>query len=312
MPTNKRFIFFGTDTFVVPVLETLLTLPYECVGVVTAPDRKGRGSQIIPSPVKQCALKRGLKVFTPEKLKDFFDTYQGLAPDFAVIASYGKIISQKFIDATPLGILNIHPSLLPRHRGPSPVPATILAGDTMTGVAIMKIDAGVDTGDILAMEEHELSGTETTPQLLDELFIQGAQLLAKTLDSYLAGSLLPHEQPGEGATHSSMLQKDDGKLDFTESAEVVERKVRALNPWPGTFAQLSGQRIKILSVRLTEKLKKALTPGTIQQESDQLFVGTGTSPLEILELQKEGKTKQSAAEFIRGLQNKNDGLHFDL
>lgn len=299
---NKRFVFFGTDSFVVPVLEALLTLPYECVGVVTAPDKKGRKDQLIPSPIKSVAEAHGLAVFTPQKMKDFFDVYQNLRPDFAVVASYGKIIPQSFIDATPSGILNVHPSLLPRHRGPSPVPATILAGDTQTGVSIMKIDAGVDTGDLLAVETMSLAGTETTSKLLETLFVAGASLLKKILPMYLEGKLSLHPQEKEGATHSSMFSKSDGKINFLETAENIERKVRALNPWPGTYATLDGQTVKILSVRMTPSLKNDLAPGTIRAEKNKIFVATADGLMEILALQPEGKKRQTADEFLRGHQ----------
>lgn len=297
-----RFVFFGTDEFVVPVLSALLAMnEYECVGVVTAPDRKGRGSTKIPSPVKLFAEEKKVPVFTPEKLKDFFEIYTTeLHPDFAVIASYGKIISQKFIDATPKGILNIHPSLLPKHRGPSPVPATILSGDTETGVAIMNIDAGVDTGEILATERMSLSGDETTPLLLSKLFEKGAKMLVEVLPAYLNGTLTLTPQDHSQSTHTTMFAKEDGKLNFHESAEMLERKIRALNPWPGTFATLEGSNVKILKCRVASELKKELHPGTIATENSQFFVGTGTVPLEILELKPEGKTAQAASEFLRG------------
>ncbi len=297
-----RFVFFGTDSFVVPILSALLELKgHSCVGVITAPDRKGRGNKTVPSAVKVIANEKSLPVYTPEKLKDFFETYKTeLAPDFAVIASYGKIISQKYIDATPRGILNIHPSLLPRYRGPSPVPATILSGDTKTGVAIMKIDAGVDTGDILAIEEVPLSGFETSQELLHDLFAKGAKLLQKVLPEYLNGTLVPKPQDNSLANTSRMFSKEDGKLNFNEPAELLERKIRALNPWPSTYTHLEGQTVKITKARVAEGLKKELHPGTIATENSRFFVGTKTHPLEILEVKPEGKKLQSASEFLRG------------
>jgi methionyl-tRNA formyltransferase len=300
MSNTKRFIFFGTDSFVVPVLEALLTLPYECVGVVTAADRKGRGKKVIPSPVKVFGISHHLAVFTPEKLKDFYETFEKLTPDFCIIASYGKIIPQKFIDLPPFGILNIHPSLLPRHRGPSPVPATILAGDTKTGVAIMKIDAGVDTGELLDVQEFALTGTETTPQLLDSLFKIGATKLTSVLPQYLEGNLQPRSQATEGATHSTMFAKDQGKLDFNENVEILERKVRALNPWPGTFVTLNGQKLKVLRLEAQPGLKKDLLPGTITTENNTLEVAAKNGTVKITELQPEGKKPQKAEEFLRG------------
>lgn len=299
---NERFVFFGTDEFVVPVLEALFSLPYECVAVVTTPDKKGRKGEQIPSAIKRIAQTHGVDVFTPQKMKDFFETYKSLQPDFAVVASYGKIIPQSFIEATPKGILNIHPSLLPRHRGPSPVPATILAGDKKTGVAIMKIDAGVDTGDILDTAAIDLIGRETTPELLDLLFVKGADLLKKILPSYLSGKLTPRKQKATDATHSTFFSKEDGKIDFNDGAQMIERKVRALNPWPGTHAKLEGQMIKILSTHYEDSLKNDLTPGTIRAEKNKIFVATPDGLLEILTLQPEGKKPQTAEEFLRGHQ----------
>lgn len=299
---KKRFVFFGTDSFVVPVLSALVNLPeYECVGVITAPDRKGRGNKTIQSPVNVFAQESGLNVFTPEKLKDFFEVYtKDLRPDFAVIASYGKIISQKYIDATPKGIINIHPSLLPKYRGPSPVPATILAGDAKTGVTLMIIDAGVDSGDILAKEEFRLKGNETTTVLLSRLFTLGAEMLQRVLPQYLNGTLTPVPQNNTVATHTKLFTKEDGKLDFSESAEILERKIRALNPWPSTYSSLEGKIVKILQAEMQNTLKKELSPGTILAEKNGFFVGTGTLPLKILLLQEEGKKPQEADTFLIG------------
>lgn len=299
---KKRFVFFGTDSFVVPVLSALVKLPaYECVGVITSPDRKGRGNKTIQSPVNIFAQELGLGVFTPEKLKDFFEVYtKDLRPNFAVIASYGKIISQKYIDATPHGIINIHPSLLPKYRGPSPVPATILAGDTKTGVTLMKIDAGVDSGDLLAKEEVHLKGSETTPELLSQLFIVGANMLQRVLPRYLDGTLSPVPQDNTEATYTKMFKKEDGKLNFNESADILERSIRALNPWPSTYSSLDDKTVKILQVETTNTLKKELAPGTIWVENNNFFVGTGTLPLKILLLQEEGKKPQKADTFLIG------------
>ena len=302
---KKRFVFFGTSDFAVPSLQKLLeSSEFECVGVVTNADKKvGRKQELLASPAKREALKHGLTVHTPSKLKEFFETYKSLSPDFGVVVSYGKIIPKDFIDLPEFGIINVHASLLPRHRGAAPIQSTILAGDTETGITIMKIDPGVDTGPTLAMQKVLVSPHETSAELFERLAPLGAKLLAETLPRYFSGEIQPQPQPEEGATYASMIKKEDGRLNFAEPAEILERKVRAYTPWPGAFFLLEGKMVKVFSAGVVNSLKNDLQPGIIHVENQKLLIGTSQEMLEIQELQREGKKRQSATQFILGYKN---------
>lgn len=298
-----RYIFFGTSDFALPSLEALLSLrEYECLAVVTTPDKPvGRRQKLTPSPVKVFAESHKLPIAQPEKLKDYLSSLSNMKPDFGIVISYGKIIPEDVINVFPRGILNVHASILPRHRGASPIQSAILMGDASTGVTIMKIDAGMDTGPVLSNATISLSKKETAGELFAILSKEGSKLIQKTLPQYLDGSLQPQPQDDTLATYTSRITKEDGHIDWKRSADEIERQLRAFTPWPGVFSLCDEKRLRILRVDIHDAaLKNEAKIGILEANNDQLFVQTGYGTLEILNLQREGKKPQTAAEFLRG------------
>lgn len=249
MSSPVRIVFMGSPDFAVPALRSLAN-KYHIAGVITQPDRpRGRGRTVEPPPVKHAALELGLPILQPVKLRQpgVFKQLQAWSPDLIVVAAFGQILRQEVLDLPRLGCLNIHASLLPRWRGAAPIQACLLAGDDQTGITIMKLDAGVDTGPILSQRAMAISPGDTASSLFDRLACLGKELLLETLPGYLDGSLLPHPQQDEYSTYAPMLKKEDGFLDFHQPAEYLTRQVRAYNPWPGCFISYNDQSIKIHS-----------------------------------------------------------------
>jgi len=242
-------VFFGSGAFAVPILEALIRAPEVLVtGVVSAPDRPvGRGGATSATPVARRARELGLRLLQPPGIRspEAVATIAALEPDLGVLADYGRIVPQALIDVPPLGILNVHPSLLPRHRGATPVPATILAGDAVAGVTLIRMDAGLDTGPIVAAQAWPLAGTETGPELEERAAAAGAALLERSLRGWLDGTLVPSPQPAEGATLTRPLRREDGRLDPSRPAAELARRVRALQPWPGSFVESSAGRLVV-------------------------------------------------------------------
>ena len=241
----------GTPGFAVPVLERLLGAGHEVVGVYTRPDKPaGRGKKTQATPVKAFAESQGLRVLQPGSLKGTVAQAQfaGLKADAAVVAAYGKILPNAVLDAPRLGCLNIHPSLLPRHRGASPVAEAILSGDETTGVTVMLLDEGLDTGPLLAQRRTPIEPDEGTPALTRRLFDMGAELLIEALTDLDAGGLEPQPQDGSGATLSKRLSREDGRIDWDASADHIARMVRAYHPWPGTFTAPAPRNSRLESV----------------------------------------------------------------
>lgn len=301
MSTN--IVFMGSPEFAVKILSAL-TEDYTIRGVVTQPDRPaGRGKIITPPPVKTLAAQLGLPVIQPEKLRDpgVFEQLQAWDPDLIVVAAFGQILRPKVLDLPRFGCINVHASYLPRWRGAAPIQAAILNGDEYTGVTIMKMDPGIDTGPMLRQEKVTLEKNETLASLNDKLANAGATLLMQTLVGYLEGSIQPVAQPETGETYAPMLKKEDGLLDFTSSMINIDRKVRALNDWPGTYTLLNGQPLKIRKV--------SIMPGTSDNAGkhsiiDRLpAIGTPDGWVKLLEVQPAGKKWMSGADFLRGIQN---------
>ena len=236
-----RIVFMGTPEFAVPTLEALADA-HQVVGVVTQPDRQaGRGRELRPSPVKEVALERDLPLFQPRTLRtpEAVEQLKGWEPDVIVVAAFGQILRQDVLDLPPHGCLNVHASLLPRWRGAAPVAATILAGDEVTGVTIMKMDAGLDTGPVLERSAPvKIEPDDTRAELKKRLAEVGADLLIRVLPAYLAGDLIPQPQPEAGVTYAEQLRKEDGRIDWQRSAAELDRQVRAFTPWPGVFTTL--------------------------------------------------------------------------
>jgi len=299
-----RVIFIGTPEFAVPSLEELIESDaHQVVGVVTQPDRQaGRGRRVVQSPIKQAALARDLPLFQPQSLRtpEAMEQLAAWQPDVIVVAAFGQILRQKVLDLPPNGCLNIHASLLPRWRGAAPIAAAILAGDVATGVTIMRMDAGLDTGPILAQQEEEIQPDDTRAELEERLAKAGAKLLAEKLPAYLAGDLEPRPQPEEGVTYAKRLRKEDGLLDWSRPAAELDRRVRAFNPWPGAFTTLRGQRLKVLQTVPLLEWRGDAPPGTVIALADGAAVVTGKGALRLDGVQLAGKRPMDITAFLCG------------
>lgn len=299
-PQATRLAFMGTPDFAVHALKALLEAHYHIVAVYTQPPRPmGRGYKVTPSPVQELATSLNLPVFTPVSLKteEAQSQWKDLNLDIAVVAAYGLILPKKILEAPRWGSINIHASLLPRWRGAAPIQRAILAGDTETGITIMKMDEGLDTGDVLFMKKIPLDNTVTTPLLQESLAHLGAEALLEALPLYLSKKLQPIPQSQEGVTYAQKLEKEEGLLEWHLPASFLERKVRALNPWPGTWFLIGNDRIKVLKAQVVP-LHSSHPPGTILD--DQLTIACGEEALRPLWVQKVGKSPLPADEFLRG------------
>ncbi len=292
-----KIIFFGTSDFAVPSLEALSRDPrFQILGVVTQPDRPvGRHAKLTPPPVKNAAQRLGIStILQPEKISDVRRTTPDALLsdcDAFIVVSYGKILPQWLLNLPKMGILNVHGSLLPRWRGASPIQSAIAAGDEKSGVTIMKLDAEMDHGPILSRAEETILATDTGGTLHDRLAILGAKSLPDTLTEYLEGKIATTEQDHSHATLCKILTRDDGRLDFSKPAQELERLVRAYDPWPGTWTEIEGKRIKVLTTRV----------GTSVETDQEILMNCGGDTiLEIRTLQPEGRSAMSASEFLRG------------
>ena len=301
---THKIVFMGTPAFAVPVLRAIAR-HYELVGVVTQPDRPaGRGQQMRPPAVKTAALELGLPVIQPPSLRDAqaLAQLQDWQPDLIVVASFGQILRREVLELPPYGCLNVHASLLPRWRGATPIPAAILAGDQVTGVTIMQMDAGIDSGPVLAQREEPIRPDDTQATLETRLALLGAQLLLETLPAYLAGELVPRPQPAEGVTYTGVLRKEDGRLDWSRPAVELARQVRAYNPWPGAFTTLRGQHLKILRATPLPDWRGEERPGTmlLLDNGATVAVATGEGALRLEEVQLAGRRPMDIAAFLCG------------
>ena len=296
----------GTAELSCDSLRALIASPqFQVVAVVTQPDRpKGRALKLQRSPVKELALQASLPVLQPERARDdaFLGTLRGLQPDLIAVAAYGQILPQSILDLPRFGCLNVHTSLLPRYRGAAPIQWAILNGDAETGITIMKMDAGLDTGDILTQATTPINPEDTSETLHDRLAQMGAALLVGTIPDYVAGKLNSRPQPGEGATYAPKIKKQDGRLDWNQPALALWNRVRGLVPWPGAFTYLAGQPqphlLKIWQAVVTER---SGPPGEVlQADKAGIVVGCGREALRILTLQREGGRRLPVQEFLAG------------
>ncbi len=304
---TTRIVFMGTPEFAVPSLEAVAALNgMEIVCVVTQPDRPaGRGQSTRPSAVKARALELGLPVWTPENLKepDTQARLRDLAPDLLVVVAYGEILRRAVLDIPRRGAINVHGSLLPRHRGAAPVQGALLAGDMEAGITIMLMDEGMDTGPMLAKRSIRVRPDHTAATLADDLSRLGADLLAETLPRWLAGEIEPEPQDDSAATKTRMLKKEHGRLDWSRPARELANQVRAFDPWPGTFTSWRGQQLKVLGAREAvgwEVSSQQAVPGTVAQQGEHVAVATGEGWLELYELQLQGKKAVGARDFVNG------------
>ncbi len=293
-----KLVFLGTPAFAVPSFEQMVEAGHEVAAVFTQPDRpKGRGQQTAMPPVKQSALKLGLEVFQPERVRrpDVVEQLRAIAPEAMVVVGYGQIIPQSILDIPPLGIINVHASLLPKYRGAAPVQWAIARGEKITGVTTMRIDAGLDTGDMLLKWQTEIGEDETAVELGERLAAAGAELLKRTLDGLR--TIQPEPQDHSQATLAPILKKDDGHIDWSRPAQEILNQVRGFQPWPGCYGFLRAQRLHIWKASRTNA---SLRPGELSANGRRLFAGCGDGSIELREVQLEGKKRMPAAAFLNG------------
>ncbi|RMH39262.1 MAG: methionyl-tRNA formyltransferase [Deltaproteobacteria bacterium] len=290
----------GSPEFAVPALERLLA-QHDVVLVVTQPDKPaGRGKKLTPPPVKRVAQQAGVDVYQPTSARapEFVDRLRAAAPDVCVVVAYGKILPRPVLDVAPLGCVNIHASLLPKYRGAAPIQWAILRGETVTGVTIMQLDEGMDTGPILLTREVPIAPDDTAGSLHDKLAPIGADLLVEALDGLAAGTIEPRPQDDASATYAPMLTKADGQVDWRRSAREVRDRVRGVDPWPGAFTLVDGAPLKLYGARLASG---AGAPGEVlAAEGDGLRVACGDGAVTIAEVQAPGRRRMPAAAFATG------------
>ena len=298
-----RAVFMGTPEFAVPTLVSLLDAGCEIVGVYTQPDRRsGRGRRLTSPPVKQAAIERGLPVFQPASLRRDADARQQLAslnPDLILVVAYGLFLPADTLDVPPLGALNIHPSLLPKHRGPSPVATAILEGDTTTGATLMQLDEGMDSGPIIAQRETTIGEDETAEDLTVRLFEMGARLLADTLPRWRTGEFAPVPQSEGDTTITRLFRREDGEINWTRPADYIARQIRAYHPWPGTYTPWNGKQLKVHQAEPLDN-DEDFAPGTAVEIDQGIGVATGEGILLLQRVQPEGRQAMDIGDFTRG------------
>lgn len=297
-------VFMGSPQFAIPTLEALAR-DQQVLAVFTQPDKPaGRGKALTAVPVKIWAQAHSLPIHQPASLRKdaaALQTLRDLKPDVIVVAAYGLILPQNVLDIPPYGCLNVHASVLPRHRGAAPITSAILAGDAETGITIMKMDAGLDTGPLLAVAREPIRSDDTTYSLGERMAIVGAQLLSDTLPKYLRGVIKPQPQPSDGATYSLKIKKKDALIDWSKPAIQIERMVRAYTPWPGAFTFWNGTMLKILAAEVRYEGHGAASLGQVNRLSDgSIGVATGAGLLVLHEIQLAGRKAMKAQDFVRG------------
>ena len=301
-PMSLDLVFCGTPSFAVPTLEKLVAAGFRLRLVVTRPDRpKGRGLEFVASPVKASALTLNLPITQPDRIKtndEFRAQLTNIKPHAIIVVGYGRIIPQWMLDLPPLGNINLHASLLPKYRGAAPVQWAIARGESVTGVTTMRIDAGLDTGDILLQQELAISLHDNAVTLAPRLALTGADLMVETLRRLQAGSIYHRPQDNSLASLAPILKKEDGLIDFSRPAGEIFNRMRGFQPWPGAHTKFRGKNLQLLRA---EPSSVVLQPGELSVDVDRLFVGAGhDSSIEIHELQLEGKRRTSARDFIHG------------
>lgn len=303
MSGGYRIIFMGTPDFAVPALQKLLASEHQIVAVVTQPDKeKGRGKKLSPPPVKVVAEDAGIPILQPTKIKteDFYDTLKSFKPDLIVVVAYGKILPQEILTLPPLGCINVHGSLLPRHRGAAPIQWAVISGDQTTGVTIMQMNEGMDTGDILLPAAIDMTHDETAGALFEKLALLGADTLITALSRLRDNDLPPLPQNDDEATKAPPLKKEMGLIDWHKSAVDLHCLIRGLDPWPSAYTFLNDTRYRLFAPKVVNKDSDA-QPGTVLlADSNGILVATGSNALLIKELQPEGKKRLTAEAFLCG------------
>lgn len=294
-----KLIFMGTPAFAVPTLERLVQAGHEVVAVFTQPDRpKGRGQRDAMSPVKEAALRLGIAVHQPERVRrpEVVEQIRAMAPEAIVVVGYGQIIPKSILDIPPKGIINVHASLLPKYRGAAPIQWAIANGETRTGVTTMKINEGLDTGDMLLKWETEIAPEETAPELGARLAQAGAELAVRTMAEL--DHIRPEPQDNAQATYAPILKKEDGRIGWNRPAREISNRLRGFDPWPGAYTSLRGQKFQVWKAAIGEV---KLAPGILRSIDKKLYAGCGEEEsIELQEVQLEGKKRMTAAAFLNG------------
>lgn len=298
-----RILFLGTADFACPSLEALLRSPHQLLGVVTQPDRpRGRGQKTIPSPVKSAALRAGVPVHQPEKLRDpaSLEMLKSIAPDLMVVVAYGQILSAGVLAVPPRGCVNVHGSLLPKYRGAAPIARAILAGEDRTGVTTMFLDPGMDTGPVLLAEETPICEEDTSGTLHDRLSRMGAALLLRTLEGLEENTLAPQPQDFGRATYAPKIEKEEARIQWTEPARRLFNLLRAFDPWPGAFTTWEGKNLKLFRPRPAGEGAGEPPGAVIRASAEGVLVSTGDGLLLVREVQLESRPRMQAADFLKG------------
>jgi methionyl-tRNA formyltransferase len=300
-PATVRTVFMGTPAFAVPTLDVLLTAGLHLVGVYTQPDRpKGRGQSLAMPPVKEMALRHGIPVFQPQKLRapEVVEELRALAPDLIVVVAFGQILPKSVLEIPRYGCINVHASLLPKYRGAAPINQAIIDGETETGITTMLMDVGLDTGPMLLKRALTIGPDETAGELHDRLCVLGGETMADTLQLLLRGELHPQVQDESQTCYAAMLKKEDGRIDWSQSAQQIHNRIRGLAPWPGTYTYLNGETLKLFLTRVEDGEGE---PGSIlAPAADAVRIACGDGVLAVRELQLPGKKRLAAADFLRG------------
>lgn len=300
-----KIIYMGTPDFAVLPLRALVESGYEVAAVITQPDKpKGRGKTMMPTPVKEEALKHDIPVYQPLKVRDpeFMETLEKIRPDIMIVAAFGQIIPKAILDLPEFGCINIHASLLPKYRGAAPIQQAVIDGEKESGVTIMRMGTGLDTGDMISKVTVPLASDETGGSLFDKLALAGAELLIETLPSIFDGTAVYEKQPEESPTpYAAMITKRMGLLDFTKSAEELERLVRGMNPWPSAYTYLNGKTLKVWKSEAVRSDNKDAAPGTVvAADRSGIHVACSEGTLILKEVQLEGKKRMDTDAFLRG------------
>lgn len=303
-----KIVFMGTPDFAAGALRALLQAGHEITAVVTQPDKpKGRSKELMASPVKECALEHGIPVLQPKRIKtpEAVEELKQYEADIYVVAAFGQILSQEILDIPSYGCLNIHASLLPKYRGASPIQHVILDGEEITGVTIMQMDAGLDTGDMLYKKELPILTTDTFETLHDKLMVLGGEAIVEALPLLEQGKLTPQKQDGEMSCYAPLIEKKNGAIDFSKSAVELDRLIRGLTPWPSAYTGYHGKQLKIWRAEPVAWEEERELPGTIVRvEKDSITVAAGEGCLKIYELQLEGKKRMTTKDFLLGIKMK--------
>ena len=299
-----RVIFMGTPDFATGTLEEIVKAGHEVVGVVTQPDKpKGRGKTMMPTPVKETALKYNLPVYQPRKVREpeFVELLRSLKPDVMVVAAFGQIITKEILEMPKYGCINVHASLLPAYRGAAPIQWAVINGDIESGVTIMQMDEGIDTGDMIEKAVVPIAEDETGGSLFDKLSHTGAKLCVKVLKDLEEGTAVGEKQPEESTTpYAKMIDKKMGEVDWKKSAKEIEQLIRGLNPWPSAYTKVHGKTLKLWKAKVLLETSQMKPGQIVKVTKDSLAVQTGQGMLEIQELQLEGKKRMDTSSFLRG------------